>query len=104
MSQPDLVDKLQQLTTLSPWKTLPHREAIYRSFAFKDFNQAFGFMVRVALLAEHTNHHPEWTNVWNRVDITLSSHDVNGITQRDIDLAQAINDIYSDFLSINAGV
>ena len=102
MSQLDLVNKLQQLTTLSPWKTLPHREAINRSFIFKDFNQAFGFMARVALLAEHINHHPEWTNVWNRVDITLSSHDANGITLRDIDLAQAINDIYSDFLSANA--
>jgi 4a-hydroxytetrahydrobiopterin dehydratase len=102
MSQLDLANQLQQLTTLSSWKILPQREAIFRSFAFKDFNQAFGFMARVALLAEQANHHPEWTNIWNRVDITLSSHDVNRITLRDIDLAQAINDIYADFLSINA--
>lgn len=102
MTQLDPVSKLQQLTTIPPWKTLPHREAIYRSFIFADFNQAFGFMTRVALLAERLNHHPEWTNVWNQVEITLSSHDVNGISQRDIDLARAINTIYSDFLSASA--
>lgn len=57
---------------------------------FRDFSETFGFMTRVALLAEQHNHHPEWTNVWNRLEIRLTSHDAGGITQRDLDLALAI--------------
>lgn len=90
----DTKHRTEQLAHLPGWTLLSHRDAIYRLFIFADFNQAFGFMTRVALLAEHDNHHPEWTNVWNQVEITLSSHDANGITQRDINLARAIDAIY----------
>ena len=62
-----------------------------KSFAFTDFNAAFGFMTRVALMAEKMNHHPEWFNVYNRVDITLTTHDADGLSRRDIDLAKAID-------------
>ena len=66
------------------------RDAIQKTFTFADFNAAFGFMTRVAIKAEQMNHHPEWFNVWNRVDITLSTHDANGLTHRDADLARFI--------------
>ena len=64
------------------------RPALKRCFVFADFNQAFGFMSRVALYAEMHNHHPEWFNVYNRVEVTLTTHDAGGISQRDIDMAQ----------------
>ena len=67
------------------------RDAIAREFRFRDFSEAFGFMSRVALLAEKQDHHPEWSNVWNRVEITLSTHDAGGLSRRDIKLAQAID-------------
>lgn len=70
------------------------RDAIVKKFQFKDFNQAFGFMTRVALRAEKMDHHPEWFNVYNKVDITLSSHDVSGLSQRDIKLATFIDAAY----------
>jgi 4a-hydroxytetrahydrobiopterin dehydratase len=65
--------------------------ALIRSFKFKDFGEAFGFLTRVALHAEKRDHHPEFTSVWNRVDFRLTSHDAGGITDRDVDLAEAIN-------------
>ena len=67
------------------------QEKLYRSFRFKDFNQAFAFMTRVALLAEKLNHHPEWFNVYNRVEIELTTHDAGGISEKDIEMAGAIN-------------
>ena len=67
------------------------RPAIFRSLRFADFNAAFGFMARVAIQAEKADHHPEWSNVWNRVDIVLTTHDAGGVTQRDIDLARFID-------------
>ena len=79
------------LAALPDWTWEEERDAIMRSFRFGDFNQAFGFMTRVALLAEKADHHPEWSNVWNRVDILLTTHDAGGLTQRDIDLAAAID-------------
>ena len=66
-------------------------DAITRSFAFDDFSQAWGFMSRVALLAEAHDHHPEWRNVWNKVDIRLTTHDAGGLTGKDVDLARAID-------------
>ena len=66
------------------------RPAIARSLRFKDFNAAFGFMTRVALLADKADHHPEWSNVYNRVTITLTTHDADGLSQRDADMARAI--------------
>ncbi|MCD8563127.1 MAG: 4a-hydroxytetrahydrobiopterin dehydratase [Alphaproteobacteria bacterium] len=67
------------------------RDLIVKSFHFKDFNEAFGFMARLALLAETMNHHPEWFNVYNRVEITLTTHDANGITENDLRMAEAAN-------------
>ena len=79
------------LGDLAGWTVLPDRDAIHRSFKFKDFNAAFGFMSRVALLAEKADHHPEWSNVYNRVEITLSTHDAGGLSKRDVALARAID-------------
>ena len=67
------------------------RDAIRRGFLFRDFSEAWGFMARVALLAERQNHHPEWSNVWNRVEILLSTHDAGGLSERDLRLARAID-------------
>ena len=80
-------------TALPAWQVLPARDAIARSFSFADFSAAFGFMARVALLAEQHNHHPEWCNVWNRVDITLTTHDAGGLSSLDLALAAAIDRI-----------
>ena len=81
----------EALATLPDWTYEPERDAITRRFTFKDFNQAFGFMTRVALLADKVDHHPEWSNVWNRVDILLTTHDAGGLSTRDIQMAQAID-------------
>ncbi|XP_046617253.1 pterin-4-alpha-carbinolamine dehydratase [Neodiprion virginianus] len=75
------------------WTVQDSRDAIYKEFLFKNFNQAFGFMSRVALQAEKMDHHPEWFNVYNKVQITLSSHDVNGLSQRDVKLATFIDTV-----------
>jgi len=79
------------LGTLAGWSVPAGRDAIVKSFKFKDFIEAFGFMTRVALLAEKADHHPEWSNVWNRVDILLTTHDAGGLSIRDIELARAID-------------
>lgn len=79
------------LASLPDWTHDPERDAITRRFVFKDFNEAFGFMTRVALLADKSDHHPEWSNVWNRVDILLTTHDADGLSIRDIQMAQAID-------------
>lgn len=79
------------MAQLAEWTLSADRNAITRSFVFKNFSAAFGFMTRVALAAEKANHHPEWTNVFNRVAITLTTHEANGLTQRDIDLAARID-------------
>lgn len=81
------------VAALSGWSEVAGRDAITKTFVFKDFNAAFGFMVRAALVAEKMDHHPEWLNVWNRVEVTLSTHDAGGLTQRDIDLAAAMDGI-----------
>ena len=82
------------LTGLPQWRYQPERGgSITRDFKFIDFNEAFGFMARVALLAEQHNHHPEWSNVYNRVSITLTTHDADGLSSRDLDLAQRIDNL-----------
>ena len=78
-------------SSLPHWRLLPDRDAIARDFRFKDFSAAWGFMARVALLAERHGHHPEWSNVYNRVSITLTTHDAGGLSERDIALARAID-------------
>lgn len=80
---------LQQIT--SAWEMVPKRDAIRRSFQFRDFNEAWGFMSRSALLAEQMGHHPEWFNVYNRVEVTLSTHDCGGLSKNDIVMALAMN-------------
>jgi 4a-hydroxytetrahydrobiopterin dehydratase len=81
------------LATLPGWEAVQGRDAIHKRFSFADFNAAFGFMSRVALMADKMDHHPEWFNVYNRVEITLSTHDADGLTERDIKLAQFIETI-----------
>jgi 4a-hydroxytetrahydrobiopterin dehydratase len=69
------------------WNLVPGRDAIRKSFRFANFVEAFGWMTRAALLAEKMNHHPEWSNVYNRVDVTLTTHDADGLSKLDVDLA-----------------
>ena len=81
------------LKNLPSWTEIPNREAIARTFTFKDFNEAFGFMSRAALVAEKRDHHPEWRNVYKTVDVVLATHDAGGVTALDIELATAMNAI-----------
>jgi 4a-hydroxytetrahydrobiopterin dehydratase len=75
------------IARLEGWRAAEGRDAIVKEFRFKDFNAAFGFMSRVALYAERHDHHPEWLNVYNRVDVTLATHDAGGVTDKDVALA-----------------
>lgn len=84
---------------LSSWILLEKRDAIFKQFTFNNFLEAFAFMTLCAEEAEAMNHHPEWFNVWNRVEVTLSSHDVGGLSQRDIDLATAMDLIAKQILA-----
>lgn len=81
------------LARLEHWQEAREGKAIARNLKFPDFNAAFAFMTRVALKAEQMNHHPEWFNVYNRVEVTLSTHDAAGVTERDIELAEFIDRI-----------
>ena len=83
--------RAQALAGLSGWEEVDGRDAISKTFRFDDFNQAFGFMTRIAMQAEKADHHPEWFNVYNRVEITLSTHDADGLSERDIALARFID-------------
>lgn len=89
---PEDIDGL--MAGLPQWRYQPDRGgSIVRDWVFIDFNEAFGFMTRVALLAEQLNHHPEWSNVYNRVSMTLTTHDAGGLSYRDLDLAQRIDNL-----------
>ena len=81
------------LDGLDEWREVEGRDAITKSFKFTDFNQAFAFMTRAALKAEKLNHHPEWFNVYNTVEVTLATHDVGGLSERDIKLAKVMDQI-----------
>ena len=83
----------QAVKGLSGWEEKQGGNAIGRTFVFKDFNEAFGFMARVALIAEKEDHHPEWFNVYNKVEVTLSTHDAGGVTARDVKLATAMDQL-----------
>jgi 4a-hydroxytetrahydrobiopterin dehydratase len=83
------------LGKLAGWSEVAGRDAIGRTFKFADFNEAFGFMARAALIAEKLDHHPEWFNVYNKVEVTLSTHDAGGVTERDVKLAEAMDRIAS---------
>ena len=81
------------LARLKGWSEVQGRDAITKKFVFADFNQAFGFMARVALSAEKLDHHPEWFNVYNRVEVTLATHDAGGVTEKDLALARFMDAI-----------
>lgn len=83
----------QAMSELSGWSEVSGRDAIARTFTFRDFNEAFGFMARAALVAEKMDHHPEWRNVYRTVEVVLSTHDAGGVTAKDIALARAMDAI-----------
>ena len=85
--------RAEALRRLTGWGEVSGRDAISRKFVFKDFNQAFGFMTRAALVAEKMDHHPEWFNVYKTVEVTLSTHDAGGVTELDVKLAEAMDKI-----------
>jgi 4a-hydroxytetrahydrobiopterin dehydratase len=87
----DKLTKDQILSQLTGWTIVDGRDAIFKSFKFKSFHQAFGFMTEVALIAEKMDHHPEWFNVYSKVDVTLTTHSAGGVTILDVKLAQAID-------------
>ena len=91
MSRPAKIGAAAALARLPAWSGVNGRDAIARTFKFADFNAAFGWMTRVALAADKLDHHPEWSNVYNRVDITLTTHDAGGLSDRDLTLALAID-------------
>jgi 4a-hydroxytetrahydrobiopterin dehydratase len=93
MPVPQLTDaeRTAALSGLPEWQLRDDKLAIARRFKFADFSQAFAFMTRVALIAEKRDHHPEWSNVYNRVEITLTTHDAGGLSQRDVEMARAID-------------
>ena len=90
LSAKDLAKAMKQL---AGWKKAKGRNAIAKTFVFADFNEAFGFMTRVALAAEKMNHHPEWSNVYKKVEVVLTTHEADGLTSLDIKLAEAMNRI-----------
>jgi len=91
MPKLDATARAAALKELPQWREVDGRDAIARTFQFRNFNEAFGFMSRVALLAEKMDHHPEWFNVYNRVEVTLATHDAGGLTEKDIAMAKAMD-------------
>ncbi len=91
MDKLTVAERATLATTLPDWSLMQGRDAIARTLQFRDFSAAWGFMSRVALLAEKHDHHPEWSNVWNRVDIVLSTHDAGGLSGKDVALARSID-------------
>ena len=93
MTKLAIEDLKNALKRLPDWELAKDREALQRKFQFVDFDAAFAFMTRCALLAAKMDHHPEWFNVYNKVDVTLATHDANGVTQKDVDLATAADQV-----------
>ena len=85
--------RTKALSSLKGWTEVAGRDAIGKSFKFADFNEAWGFMTRIALAADKADHHPEWSNVYNKVEIVLSTHDAGGVSEKDVALAQFIDSI-----------
>jgi 4a-hydroxytetrahydrobiopterin dehydratase len=94
IEQLDEGERAAALDALGEWDYDEARDAITRQFLFADFSEAFAFMTRVAMLAEVQDHHPEWANVWNRVDILLTTHDAGGLSARDVKMAKAIDALH----------
>ncbi|WP_174299666.1 4a-hydroxytetrahydrobiopterin dehydratase [Caulobacter sp. S45] len=88
----DRIGAAAALAELQDWRAAEGRDALAKSFRFKDFNAAFGFMTRVALLAETLDHHPEWSNVYNRVEVVLTTHDADGVTALDLKMARFMDE------------
>lgn len=88
------------IARLEGWHATEGRDAIEKEFKFKDFNAAFGFMVRVALYAERNDHHPEWFNVYNRVEVTLTTHDFGGVSDKDVALAHFMDEAFREITAI----
>lgn len=84
-------ERAELLPALDGWTLLAERDAIHRRYVFADFVEAFGFMARAALVAERMDHHPEWTNVYRTVEVTLTTHEAGGLTRRDVELARRMN-------------
>jgi 4a-hydroxytetrahydrobiopterin dehydratase len=91
MKKLDAAARAKAFADLPNWREVAGRDAIARKFSFADFNQAFAFMTRVAMLAEKMDHHPEWSNIYRNVDVTLATHDAGGVTEKDIAMARAID-------------
>jgi 4a-hydroxytetrahydrobiopterin dehydratase len=89
------LDRQQLRRDMPSWESVDGIDAIHKNFLFKNFVEAFAFMTKVAAIAEEMNHHPEWFNVWNRVEIRLATHDCGGLTQKDVLLAKQIDMIYT---------
>jgi 4a-hydroxytetrahydrobiopterin dehydratase len=97
MSRPQRIGAEAALAVLPRWRAMEgEREAITRSFVFADFNAAFGFMTRTALMADRLDHHPEWSNIYNRVEVVLTTHDAGGVTELDVDLARFMDQAAGD--------
>jgi 4a-hydroxytetrahydrobiopterin dehydratase len=88
----DAIGASKALSQLTDWNAVSGRDAISKSYKFGDFNAAFGFMTRVALKADKMDHHPEWSNVYNKVDVVLTTHDANGVTAKDVELARFMDE------------
>jgi len=88
------------IARLEGWRTADGRDAIVKEFRFRDFNHAFGFISRVALYAERHDHHPEWFNVYNRVEVALTTHEANGVTDKDVALAHFMDEAFRDVTAI----
>jgi 4a-hydroxytetrahydrobiopterin dehydratase len=88
MARPEKIGAQAAIAQIEGWEAVDGRDAIAKTFKFADFNAAFGFMSRVALMAEKLDHHPEWFNVYNRVEVTLTTHDADGVTELDVQLAR----------------
>ncbi len=84
-------ERAELLPALDGWAMVEGRDALHKRFAFGDFVEAFGWMTRIALVAERLNHHPEWSNSYRHVDVTLATHDSGGLTRRDVELAQRMD-------------
>jgi 4a-hydroxytetrahydrobiopterin dehydratase len=92
MTRPTKIGAQAALSQLTGWSAADGRDAIAKTFTFKDFNAAFGFMTRIALAAEKLDHHPEWFNVYNRVEVLLATHDADGVTELDVKLARIMDE------------
>ena len=88
----DAASRAKAFAELPDWREVSGRDAIAKKFVFKDFNEAFAFMTRVAMLAEKMDHHPEWSNVYRTVEVTLTTHDAGGVTENDVAMAKAMDD------------